>query len=192
MKLIVGLGNIGEKYKQTYHNTGFMVLDEVSKRLGFKFNNRGCEADFGEYKTPDEKFIFAKPRTFMNDSGRAVKSFMKKFNIDIHDVLVVVDDIDQPAGNIRLRKTGSAGTHNGLKSIIFETGEEDFLRIRVGIGKQHEGQDLADYVLSNMRMTEEQKSGLENATKAVIAFTEGEDFDSLMTRFNPRADKNGK
>ena len=192
MKLIVGLGNIGEKYKSTYHNVGFMVLDKVSEKLGFKFGNRGCDADYAEYRTFSEKFIFAKPRTFMNDSGRAVKSFMKKFKLEISDVLVVVDDIDQPAGNIRLRKTGSAGTHNGLKSIIYETGEEDFMRLRVGIGKQHEGQDLADYVLSDMRMTEAQKSGLENAVNAVIAFTEGESFDSLMTRFNPRADKNGK
>ncbi len=141
MKLIVGLGNIGKEYENTNHNAGFMVLGKVTERLGVKINNRGCEADYCEYRNEIDKFIFAMPRTYMNESGKSVKSFMKKFNIDISNVLVIVDDIDQNPGEVRLRKSGSAGTHNGLKSIIAETGNQNFLRVRVGIGKQNEHQD---------------------------------------------------
>lgn len=191
MKLIVGLGNIGEEFEKTNHNVGFMVLDEVSNQLGFKFKNRGCDSDYGEFKSGEEKFIFAKPRTFMNNSGKAVKSLMKKFDIKIEDVLVVVDDIDQAPGEIRLRKFGSAGTHNGLKSIIFETGSDKFARIRVGIGSKKEGQDLADFVLSKMNFTQEQKKGLEKATSAVIEYTKSVSFDLLMTKFNGNSEKNG-
>lgn len=191
MKLVVGLGNIGSEYQNTNHNVGFMVLDEVAKRLGFSFKNRGCDSDYAEYKTENEKFIFAKPRTFMNSSGRAVKSLMSKFKIDIGDVLIVVDDIDQVPGEVRLRKFGSAGTHNGLKSIVNETQSENFLRLRVGIGTKREGQDLADFVLSRMNFSENQKRGLEKAVEAVIEYTHLENFDSLMSKYNGSADKNG-
>ncbi len=184
MKLIVGLGNIGEKYAKTNHNAGFMVLDKLAERLGFNFKNKGCDSDYGEYKNEIDKFIVAKPRTFMNDSGKAVKSFMAKFKIKIEDILVVCDDIDLQPGVVRIRKTGSAGTHNGLKSIIFETKSQDFLRVRVGIGKQNEHQDLADFVLGVMKMTDQQKQGLEKATNAVESFVLGEKIDLIMGKFN--------
>lgn len=184
MKLVVGLGNIGKEYENTNHNAGFIVINSVASELGVKFNNRSCDADWGDKNVNGEKVIFAKPRTYMNESGRSVKSFMKKFNIDISSVIVIVDDIDQEAGNIRIRKTGSAGTHNGLKSIIAETGTQDFLRVRVGIGKQHEGQDLKDFVLSRMKMTESQKTGIDNAKRAVIDLVSGESVDSVMTKYN--------
>lgn len=184
MKLIVGLGNIGSKYEKTNHNAGFMVVDEVAKRLGITFKNRGFDSDYGEYRNENDKFIFAKPRTFMNDSGKAVKSFMAKFKINIEDVLVVCDDIDLEPGRVRIRKTGSAGTHNGLKSVIAETKSQDFLRLRVGIGKKNEFQDLADFVLSPMRMTDEQKQGLEKAADALETFVLGETIDKVMGKFN--------
>lgn len=184
MKLIVGLGNIGEKYAKTNHNVGFMVLDSLSQKLGFSFKNRGCDSDYAEFKAGDEKFIIAKPRTYMNDSGRAVKSLMKKFDIDIQDVLVVCDDIDLEPGRIRIRKSGSAGTHNGLKSIIYETQSQDFLRVRVGIGNQNEHQDLADFVLSNMKMTDSQKLGLEKAEDAVQDYILGLKIDLIMGKYN--------
>ena len=184
MKLIVGLGNIGEKYERTNHNAGFMVVDEVAKRLGVTFKSRGCDSDFGEFRNENDKFIFAKPRTFMNDSGRAVKSFMAKYKINISDVLIVCDDIDLAPGRVRIRKTGSAGTHNGLKSVIFETKSQEFLRIRVGIGKQNEYQDLANFVLAPMKMTDAQKQGLTKAADALEAFVFGEKIDLVMGRFN--------
>lgn len=184
MKLIVGLGNIGEKYERTNHNVGFMILDKVSESLGFNFKNRGCESDYAEFRNENDKYIFAKPRTYMNESGRAVKSFMKKFGIKQEDVLVICDDIDLIPGRVRIRKTGSAGTHNGLKSIIAETKSQDFVRVRVGIGRQNEHQDLADFVLSPMKMTDEQKNGLNKAVDAVISFVNGEKIDNVMGKFN--------
>lgn len=184
MKLIVGLGNIGTKYEKTNHNAGFMVLDQVAEKFGVNFKNRGFDSDYGEYRNEQDKFIFAKPRTFMNDSGRAVKSFMAKFKINIEDVLIICDDIDLLPGRVRIRKTGSAGTHNGLKSVINETKSQDFLRVRVGIGNKNEHQDLADFVLAPMKMSDEQKSGLNKAVSAVEAFILGEKIDLIMGKFN--------
>ena len=192
MKLIVGLGNIGNEYAKTNHNAGFMVVDRVAEKCGFTFKNRGCDADYAEYKTIADKFIFAKPRTYMNESGKAVKSLMKKFNIAISDVFVILDDIDQEPGFVRIRKSGSAGTHNGLKSIISETGSTEFNRIRVGIGRQQEHQDLANFVLSKMKMTDAQVNGLSKATDAVMCLLDGESVDNVMAKFNGGAEKSGK
>jgi PTH1 family peptidyl-tRNA hydrolase len=192
MKLIVGLGNIGSEYAKTNHNAGFMVLDRVAEKYGFSFKNRGCDADYAEFKNLSDKYIIAKPRTYMNDSGKAVKSLMKKFGIDIQDVLVVVDDIDQEPGLVRIRKTGSAGTHNGLKSIIAETGTADFARVRVGIGKQKPHQDLANFVLSKMHMSDEQVAGLEKAFFAVCDYIEGKTIENLMASYNGDSGKNGR
>ena len=192
MKLVVGLGNIGTEYAKTNHNAGFMVVDRVAEKCGFSFKNRGCDADYAEYKTTADKFIFAKPRTYMNESGKAVKSLMKKFNIAIFDVFVILDDIDQEPGFVRIRKSGSAGTHNGLKSIIAETGSTDFNRIRVGIGRQQEHQDLANFVLSKMKMTDAQENGLAKATDAVMSLLDGESVDNIMAKFNGGAEKSGK
>lgn len=184
MKLIVGLGNIGEEYAKTNHNAGFMVVDSLAEKCRFTFKNRGCEADYAEFNSGKDKFIIAKPRTYMNDSGKAVKSLMKKFGIAVEDILIIVDDIDTVPGSIRLRKSGSAGTHNGLKSIIAEIGTCDFKRLRLGIGKQNEHQDLANFVLSRMRMTDEQKLGLDKALDAIYDYVMGHDFDNIMSKYN--------
>lgn len=184
MKLIVGLGNIGDEYAKTNHNAGFMVIDKLAEKLSTTFKNRGCDADYGEYKNATDKFILAKPRTYMNDSGKAVKSFMKKFDILIDDVIVVCDDIDTNPGHIRVRKSGSAGTHNGLKSIIAETGSTDFKRVRVGIGKQQEHQDLASFVLGKMFMSDEQKLGLDKAVNALYDYVDGQNIDNIMSKYN--------
>ena len=148
MKLIVGLGNIGSEYEKTNHNAGFMVVDRLAEECGFTFKNRGCESDYAELRNTTDKFIVAKPRTYMNESGKAVKSLMKKFDIDIHDVVVICDDIDQEPGKVRLRKAGSAGTHNGLRSIVEYIGQE-FERVKVGAGRD-DSKDLADFVLSKI------------------------------------------
>jgi PTH1 family peptidyl-tRNA hydrolase len=169
-----------------------MIVDRLAEECGFTFKNRGCESDYAEYRNQTDKFIVAKPRTYMNESGKAVKSLMKKFNIDIHDVVVICDDIDQEPGKVRLRKSGSAGTHNGLKSIIAETGSQEFNRLRVGIGRQAQHQDLANFVLSKMHMSDEQKQGLGKALDAVCGWVEGESLESLMGSFNGDSTKNGK
>lgn len=184
MKLIVGLGNIGKEFSRTRHNVGFMVVDALAEKLGKKFNKSGCDADFLETNIGGEKVILAKPRTYMNESGKSVKSFVKKFNISLFDVLVICDDIDLPQGKIRLRQSGSAGTHNGLKSIIFELSSDGFNRLRVGMGKQSEHEDLADYVLSNIPQTGAQKLGIERAIDAASMFAQGENMSQIMTKFN--------
>ena len=191
MRLIVGLGNIGEQYKNTNHNAGFMVADGLAEKLGVKFSRRGCDADYAEANVEGCKLILAKPRTFMNSSGLSVKSFVKKFKINAQDILVVSDDIDLDPGKIRIRKFGSAGTHNGLKSIVSELGTEQFCRLRVGIGQKPEHFDLADFVLSNMRMTDAQRSGILRAVEAAQLFASGEDIEKIMSKYNGEADKNG-
>ncbi|MBQ4542194.1 MAG: aminoacyl-tRNA hydrolase [Clostridia bacterium] len=192
MKLIVGLGNIGKEYADTNHNVGFMVIDKLSEMLGENIKKTGCDADYAEFNKNGEKIILAKPRTYMNESGRSVKSFMKKYGFEISDVLVINDDIDLEPGFVRIRKSGSAGTHNGLKSIIRETGSGDFNRVRVGIGSKQEHQDLANFVLSKMRMTENQKLGLEKAANAVYDYVLGSSVDEIMSKYNGNSNSNGK
>ena len=184
MKLIVGLGNIGDEYSKTNHNAGFMIVDKLAEKCGFTFKNRGCESDYAEYNSGKDKFIIAKPRTYMNESGKSIKSFMKKFDIDLEDVMIISDDIDTEPGHIRIRKSGSAGTHNGLKSVIAETGSTEFKRLRVGIGKQQEHQDLANFVLGKMRMTDEQKMGLDKALDALYDYVDGVNIDNIMSKYN--------
>ncbi len=184
MKLIVGLGNIGDEYSKTNHNAGFMVVDKLAEKCGFVFKKRGCDADYAEYNSGKDKFIIAKPRTYMNESGKAVKSLMKKFDINLDDVMIVSDDIDTMPGHIRVRKSGSAGTHNGLKSVIAETGSTEFKRLRIGIGKQQENQDLANFVLGKMRMTDEQKLGLDKALSALYDYVDGHAIDNIMSKYN--------
>ena len=192
MKLIVGLGNIGKEYAQTNHNAGFMVIDKLSEMLDENIKKVGCDADYAEFNKNGEKIILAKPRTYMNESGRSVKSFMKKFGFQIEDVLVINDDIDLEPGFIRIRKNGSAGTHNGLKSIIREVGSGEFKRVRVGIGSKNENEDLANFVLSRMRMTNEQKQGLEKAANAVYDYVMGSSIDEVMSKYNGNSNSNGK
>ena len=184
MKLIVGLGNIGEEYAHTNHNAGFMVVDSLAEKCGFSFRKRACDSDFAEVNISGNKCIIAKPRTYMNDSGKAVKSLMKKFDISSDDVMIVLDDIDTVPGRIRIRKSGSAGSHNGLKSVIAETGTSEIKRLRIGIGKQNEHQDLANFVLSRMKMTDEQRLGLDKALDAVYDYAVGCDIDNIMSKYN--------
>lgn len=192
MKLIVGLGNIGKEYAETNHNAGFMVLDRVADMLGENIKKSGCESTYAEFNKNGEKIVMAKPTTYMNESGRAVKSLMKKFGFSAEDVLVINDDIDLEPGFIRIRKNGSAGTHNGLRSIIREIGSGDFNRVRVGIGSKQEHQDLANFVLAKMRMTENQKFGLEKASNAVYDYILGSSVDEIMSKYNGNSMSNGK
>lgn len=192
MKLIVGLGNIGKEYANTNHNVGFMVIDMLAEKLGENIKKSGCEADYAEFNKNGEKIILAKPRTYMNESGRSVKSFMKKYGFEIQDVLVINDDIDLEPSYVKVRNSGSAGTHNGLKSIIRETGSGEFKRVRVGIGSKNPNQDLASFVLAKMKMTDEQKLGLEKAVNAVYDYILGDSIETLMSKYNGDAKNNGK
>lgn len=144
MVIIVGLGNPGSRYDDTRHNAGFMVMDDLAKKLDIKLDKNAFQGIIGMGKIDDEKVMLVKPQTYMNLSGESVVMLKNKFK-DAR-ILVVVDDIDLPRGNLRYREHGSAGTHNGLRSIVSYIGE-DFERVKVGIGRDI-SMDLADYVLS--------------------------------------------
>ena len=185
MKLIVGLGNIGKEFENTNHNMGFMVIDSLAKELGLSFKKNMCQSLVAEGNIEGEKVILAKPTTFMNNSGIAVKALVKKFNIDISSSLIIIsDDIDLKKGCVRVRKEGSAGTHNGLKSVIRELGSTAFIRLRIGIDCPPENMDLADYVLSRAGLSNELKAGLEKGKEALLMFLKGASVDEIMQKVN--------
>ena len=184
MLVVVGLGNFGKEYESTFHNVGFLTLDKVAKHFGKKVNKKECASDLGIFSRNGENIIFVKPLTYMNNSGEAVLSVMKKYNVSIEDVLVVVDDIDTPKGQIRIKQKGSSGSHNGLKSIIEHVGSSDFKRVKVGIGPRPEKMDLADYVLSRFRNEDEVNVGIDKAADAVIDYINERSIDSIMQKYN--------
>ena len=185
-KLLVGLGNIGKEYEKTVHNLGFMVLDSVAEKIGVTIKKNTCSSFIAEANYKGEKIILAKPTTYMNNSGIAVKSLVKKFDIDIQkDLLIINDDIDLPQGVVRLREKGSAGTHNGLKSIVRELGVSDFPRLKIGAGSPpSEFMDLADYVLSKLKDSKEIQVGLDKGEEAGLMFLEGQEFSKIMQKVN--------
>lgn len=148
MKLIVGLGNPGAKYAGTRHNAGFSVIDELVERHNIKVDTSKHKALIGKGVINGEKVILAMPQTFMNLSGESVRAIMDFYKLTVDDLIVVYDDIDLDVGKIRIREKGSAGGHNGMKNIILHSGSQDFVRVRVGVGKKPEHMDLADHVLS--------------------------------------------
>ena len=157
MFLIVGLGNPEKRYFKTYHNIGFLTVDKIASKLNAKFTKSYCNAEVAEIKILNEKILIAKPKTYMNLSGESVKAFKKKFNLKNSEILVIVDDVDLPFGTYRYRESGSAGTHNGMRSIVQNVGT-DFKRVRIGIKPDVKPFNLADFVLSEVE--EEQMSVL--------------------------------
>lgn len=146
MVIIIGLGNKGSRYGDTYHNLGFMVADRLASILSLTFSKEKCKSLLAEGNYKGEKVILAKPQTYMNNSGEAAVLLKQKFK-DAR-IIVAVDDIDLPAGKVRYRQNGSAGTHNGLRSIVEYIGQ-DFERVKVGTGRA-DNMDLADFVLSKI------------------------------------------
>ena len=183
MKIIVGLGNIGKEYENTNHNAGFMVIDNVLKELKLTKNKDICNGKVYETNINGEKIYLVKPTTYMNNSGICVASLLTKLKCNITDVLVVVDDIDLLPGHVRIRIKGSAGTHNGLRSIVQYCGT-DFARVRIGCGKPHQNQDLADFVLSKVPASSDFYKGIETGTKAVLEYIQGSTLDNVMQKYN--------
>ncbi len=157
MHLIVGLGNPGTKYAHTRHNVGFDVVEVLSQKTGITAWRDRCKASVAEGLYKGEKLVLARPQTFMNLSGVSVLALAQWFKAEPSQVLVVYDDIDLPLGKLRLRASGSAGTHNGMRSIIEEYRRQDFPRLRVGIGPKPENFELADFVLSHYAGEAERK-----------------------------------
>ena len=155
MKLIVGLGNPGEKYSQTRHNIGWLFIDYLSKIYGIDVEKNKCDALVGETKVNGKKIILAKPLTFMNLSGNAVVKLKKWYKVDNKDILIIFDDIDIPFGTFRYREKGSGGSHNGMKNIVQMLSTEEISRLRIGLGGlKHEKQDMADFVLQKFKKDE--------------------------------------
>ena len=184
-KLVVGLGNPGRQYANMRHNVGFWCVERLARESSIAFTRRRRHAVSGEGTIRGVQVVLAKPRTFVNDSGRAITSLLARYGASPADLLVVYDDMDLPQGELRLRPSGSAGGHNGMKSILEAIGTQSFARLRIGIGRPPVGVDEVEYVLGAMAPEERKRADevVERATQAVIcALAEG--IDIAMNRFN--------
>ena len=173
--LIVGLGNPGKDYTRTRHNCGFRAIDILADKLGCKIDKGKFQGLYGQTVKNGRKLFLLKPQTYMNLSGRSVLQLSAYFSIPPQRIVVLFDDISLEPGRLRVRKDGSAGGHNGIKSIISELGSQDFPRVKIGVGgKPHPEQDLADWVLSGFTAGEEKllESALENAADAALCLVE--------------------
>lgn len=185
MYVIVGLGNPGKKYNYTRHNVGFDVIDYLSKTHDIKVNKIKHKAIVGEGVICGEKVILVKPQTYMNLSGESVEKLVYYYNLEMDKLVIVYDDIDTDLGRIRIRKKGSAGTHNGMKNIIYLLNNDEFVRVRVGIGKPNGSQPLSDFVTSKFRKDELNliSESIVNAGKAVEEMLEN-GIEISMNKFN--------
>lgn len=152
--LVVGLGNPGIKYINTKHNVGFEVIDYLTDKFNFSEPKYKFQGELYEGKIDDYKVIFLKPLTYMNLSGDSLKEVVNWYKVEIEDIIVIYDDIDIDMGKIRIKPKGSAGSHNGMKSIMYKLATEDFKRVRIGIGRPPQNWDLANYVLSKFTKQE--------------------------------------
>ena len=172
VKLIVGLGNPGKQYAATRHNAGFMVIDYLAEKLGVKVDKIKFKSVLGEGFAGTEKIVLAKPQTYMNLSGEALLDMVQWYKLEPQDILVIYDDLDLPVGKLRLRMKGSAGGHNGMKSIIYLIQSDDFPRLRIGIGRpQNENIETVNHVLGKFAEEEAKIMGeaVAKAAEAVMA-----------------------
>lgn len=183
MKLILGLGNPGRRYAGTRHNIGFDVLDLLAGRHGLEWESAPAEAVMARWRAAGA--LLAKPLTFMNLSGHAARDLLRFFKIDPADLLVVVDEVHLDLGRLRARRAGSAGGHNGLKSLIEQLGTEAFPRLRIGVGRGDGRRDLADHVLARFDPAEREivAGTVSRAADAVELFV-AEGIGPVMNRFN--------
>lgn len=186
MFLIVGLGNPGKQYENTRHNVGFDAIDCLVDEYRIPSSGKQHKAIYGKGAIEGRKVILAKPLTYMNLSGEAVRALVDYYKIDPEtELLVIFDDISLAPGNIRIRKKGSAGGHNGIKSIISHLGTQNFQRIKVGVGEKPKNWDLADYVLGTFSKDDRKlvDEALERAVKAAALIVQGE-IDEAMNLYN--------
>ena len=186
MFLIVGLGNPEEKYFKTFHNMGYLAAGDAAAHLGAKFKKKECEASVAEGYLGGEKVIVARPLTYMNASGRAVKQLMARYKLTPGEIVVLYDDYDLPKGHVRIRPSGSAGTHNGMRSVIAETGMTEFARIRIGIRDPEVNIPIINYVLSEVKKEDYDlfTAACGRAAEAAVALAKGERLDLVMNRYN--------
>lgn len=185
MFIVIGLGNPGKNYSNTRHNVGFDTIDTLANRNNIKINKIKFQSVFGEGTIGNEKVLLVKPQTYMNNSGIAVREISQFYKIPIENILVVVDDIDIDFATVRIRLKGSAGSHNGMKSIIYHLQRDDFPRIKIGIGKKKEEQDLADFVLS--RFSKDERIDIDSTVLTAAEAVEmiiKEDINQAMNKYN--------
>ena len=188
MHIIIGLGNPGREYHRTRHNVGFDVLDVLSEKLGVTIGRSAMHGLIGEGRIGGEKVVLVKPQTYMNLSGQCVFEIISWYKPEMEHVMVVYDDIDLPLGKLRLRASGSAGTHNGMKSVVERLGRTDLKRIRIGIGRG--AGDLKDYVLSRPTETEAKllSEARERLADSLLSYLKDHrDFERLMRELNTPA-----
>lgn len=185
MYIIIGLGNPGKKYEHTRHNAGFDAIDKLAEKHNIKMDKLKHKALLGEGRIGAEKVVLIKPQTYMNLSGESVLSVCQFYKPEFDKLIVMYDDIDLEVGKLRIRKKGSAGSHNGMKSIIKCIGTQEFPRIRIGVSKPPEGWDLADFVLS--KYPKEQEKDLEESLERVVLTIEeiiDSGIESAMNKYN--------
>lgn len=186
MYIIVGLGNPGRDYENTRHNIGFDVIDRLADQENIGVLEKKHKAVIGKGVIAGEKCILAKPQTFMNLSGESVRALLDYYKVDETTSLIVIsDDVSLDVGQIRIRKKGSAGGHNGLKNIIANLGHDTFMRVKMGVGEKPRGWDLADYVLGHFppREREAMDEAAERAADAIRMMI-AEDADAAMNEYN--------
>lgn len=186
MKMIVGLGNPGKKYSATKHNVGFMAVDLLAEKNQTSFKKNPFEAEVAEFFLGGEKVLLVKPQTFMNESGRAVGPLMTYYGLTLEDVLVIYDDLDLALGKIRLRQKGSAGGHNGMKSLISHLGSNVFARIKIGIDRPLVNQSVVSHVLSPFAKENQViiATSVADACAACEDYLANQDFVQTMNKFN--------
>lgn len=183
--IVVFLGNPGDKYEFSRHNVGFMTAAEVERKASVKISKVKFKAQTAMAELGGEKVLLMKPQTYMNLSGSAVKPAMDFYKVPLDHVLVVSDDVSMPCGKLRIRRSGSAGGHNGLKDIISKCGGDGFPRIKVGVGSPPPSWDMADWVLGTFRGqdAEDIRSAVERAAEAIEVFIK-DGADRAMSRYN--------
>ena len=188
MKLIVGLGNPGTEYVATRHNIGFRAVDSLAEAYRIPIHKNKFKALIGEGTVFGERLILMKPQTYMNLSGEAIRACMDWNKLTISDIIIIYDDVSLEVGQLRIRKTGSAGGHNGIKSIIAHLGSQDFMRIKVGVGEKPAGWDLANYVLGKFSDEEIKimSARFEDIEKA-IQITLQKGAEQAMNQYNVKA-----
>ena len=191
MYIIVGLGNPGKQYENTRHNIGFMTIDSIAEKHQIPVIEIKHKAQIGKGYIGGEKVILAKPLTFMNLSGESVRALTDYYKVDTDtNPIVIYDDISMDVGQLRIRKKGSAGGHNGIKSIIAHLNSDVFQRIKMGVGDKKPGYDLADYVLGHFDKSERDtiNQSIQDAVAAVETIM-SEGADAAMNRYNKKAEK---
>lgn len=185
MYLIVGLGNPEPEYEKTRHNMGFNTINQIAKKYNLEINKNKFNGLYTKTKIEGEEVILLKPQTYMNLSGNSIREFVNFFKIDTKNIIIIYDEMQIEPGNIKIRKKGSDGGHNGMKSVIQNLGTQEIARIRIGIGKSNYSKDMVNYVIGKINENEQKilNEGVTKAKEATIEIIKN-GIDSAMNKFN--------